>query len=227
MVNEEGITDLPPPVRRSLRRSGVVGRGIPAKVLVRQKGQILLRERWFPFTANEEYSLDPPEFEWRALTRIAGLPLVRAVDSLSDGRGRMHVRVLGLLTVVDETGPEMDQGALTRWLNETMWFPQVWATDAISWTPIDDQSAVGTVSAGGLSVEGEFRFDADDRFADFRADRYRSSDSDWEMTRWATPIVEHGRFGGVEVPARGYALWLLEENDLEYIRIRITDIRYE
>ncbi len=226
-VNDETIGDLPAPVRRSLRRSGVVGRQVPGRVTLRQRGEILLRDKWFPFTAGESYTVDPVGFEWKAMVKLGGLPLARAEDSFSDGQGRMHVRLLGAFTVVDETGPEMDQGALMRWLNETMWFPHVWATDTISWTPIDETSAVGRMSAGDLTVEAEFRFDGDGRLVDFRADRYRIEGSSSELAPWATPLSEHTRFDGVEVPSYGCAVWAPEDEDHEYIRIGITGIGYE
>lgn len=226
-IDEQTISNLPTPVRRSLHRSGVIGHSIPQRVTLHQRGQILLRERWFPFTADEGYTLDPPGFEWRAVVRLTGIPIARAVDSLADGRGRMHVRLFGLFTVVDEEGPEMDQGSLMRWLNETMWFPHVWATGLISWESIDDTAAVGAVSAGGTSVEAEFRFDSEGRLIDFRADRYRIGDAGAELVRWATPLTSHRRFGGIEVPSEGTALWAVDEGDLEYIRIRVDDVRHE
>lgn len=227
ILDEAAFEQLPSPVARNLRRAGVLGNPIPRRVRLRQRGEILLRERWLPFTADEVYTLDPPAFEWTAGIKRAGLPLARAKDSLAGGRGRMHVRLLNLFTVVDATGPEMDQGSLLRWLNETMWFPHVWATDVITWQPIDDVSAVGRVSVGGTTVEAEFRFDGEGRLLDFRADRHRIDGEVAALTPWRTPIAGHGRFAGIEVPNRGSALWELEPGDLEYIRLQITDIQYE
>ncbi len=225
-VTEERIAGLPVPVKRTLRRSGVVGAEVPTTVTLQQRGEILIRDRWLPFTADQDYTLDPPGFQWRATVRLAKLPVALAVDSLDAGKGWMHVRLFGVKTVVDETGSEMDQGALMRWLNETVWFPQVWATDLISWEPIDDTSAMGSVTVGGLTVSAEFRFDGEGRFVDFRADRYRATDRGFELDRWATPISAHASFGGFEVPSAGRAVWLLDSGELEYIRLQITDLHY-
>lgn len=225
-VTQERISDLPSPVRRSLRRSGVVGTEVPESVRLRQRGEILLRGRWFPFSADQSYTLDPPGFQWMARVTLARLPLALAEDTLDDGRGRMHVRVLGLISVVDATGPEMDQGSLMRWLNETMWFPQAWATDMIAWKPIDDTSAIGSLSADGLEVEAEFRFDAEGRLVDFRADRYRAVDGGFELAEWATPLSAHSSFAGLEVPSAGHASWILAGDENEYIRLQITDLHH-
>lgn len=227
VVTDEMLAELPPPVARSLRHSGVVGSKIPKTVAVRQTGEILLRGRWMPFTADEDYRVDSPWFRWRGMVKLAGVPIARANDSFDGRRGHMRVRLLGMVQVVDAAGPEMDQGALMRWLNETMWFPQVWATDVISWKPIDDTSALGAVTAGDLAVEAEFRFDTTGRLIDFRADRYQTIDSGFALTPWATPLTEHSRCNGIEVPSYGSAVWKNADQDLEYIRIRIADVAYE
>jgi len=227
-VTPEMIADVPNPVRRSLHRSGVIGCEVPATVTVRQRGQIRTGAdvRWLRFKATEQYHLDPPGFDWKASLKIAGMTLGRATDSLKDGHGRMHVRLLGLSTVVDASGPEIDQGSLMRWLNETMWFPAVWATDVISWEEIDDSSARGSVRVDGLTVGAEFRFDDDGRLVYFRADRYRDAELGYEMTPWSTPLTGHTRFNGIELPSSGSAVWSLADGDFEYIQIQVTDVRY-
>ena len=120
-VNEDLIAPLPAPVQRSLRRSGVVGREIPRSVVVRQKGRLRSapHSNWLAFTASETYDVAEPGFEWRAALKKGPVTVGRATDSLHAARGKMNVKLLGLLTVLDLTGPELDQGTLLRWLNET------------------------------------------------------------------------------------------------------------
>ena len=66
----------------------------------------------------------------------------------------MLVWPMGLFAGVDQTGPEMDQGVLVGWLNKTIWFPAILATDVMSWDSIDDKSAIGSVGVGDLPVKG-------------------------------------------------------------------------
>lgn len=229
IVTEAAVAELPEPVGRCLHRSGVVGRPVPNEVTVLQDGQIRTsaESKWLRFRAHETYTIDPPSFIWKAALKIGGLTLGRATDTLDAGRGRMHVRLLGLKDIVDATGAEMDQGSLIRWFNETMWFPAVWTTDLINWQPIDDASALGSLTVGDQTVEAEFRFDSDGRFVDFRADRYRDIGDGFEVRPWRTPITGHTRFNGIELPARGGGVWELDDGDFEYIQIRVTDVRYE
>ena len=222
------VGGLPVPVQRGLRRAGVIDRAVPAAVRVLQEGKIRTAAggRWLRFRAQEDYTLNPPGFVWNASLLAAGMRAGRATDSLVNGRGRMRVKLFGIFTVVDASGHEMDQGSLMRWLNESMWFPAVWATDAISWEPVDDHAAIGSVAVDGLTATAEFHFDDDGRLVDFRADRFRDVGSGFEMTPWSTPLVEHQNFHGVELPSAGSAVWTLEHDTFEYIRIRVTDVSY-
>ncbi|MGI9584340.1 MAG: DUF6544 family protein [Acidimicrobiia bacterium] len=228
VLTESMVADLPDPAHRAINRSGVVGMHIPDTVHVRQNGRIRSDRsgRWLRFTAAEQYTLDPPSFRWEAALRVAGVGVGRAIDSLDHGRGRMHVRVLGLFTAVDATGPEMDQGSVMRWLNETMWFPAVWATDTIKWEPIDRHRARATVAVAGLEATAVFHFDEHGRLVNFTADRYRDDHGVFAMTPWSTPLSDHRRFNGVELPAAGSALWTLDDGDFEYIQIDVSSIRY-
>jgi hypothetical protein len=226
-VDPERVAALPEPVRRSLTMSGALDRPIPTSVTLTQEGRIKTApdRGWLPFTAEETFPTDRPGFRWTASVRMLGLPVLRAIDQLADGRGSMRGRVIGLFTAFDETGPHMDQGALVRWLNETMWFPWVWATGLVSWEPVDDSTAVGTVDAGDTSARAEFRFDAEGRVFNFVADRSRGSGVG--LTPWSTPITSHRSFDGVELPAGGTAIWHLDEGDFAYIELEVTSLTFE
>lgn len=106
-----------------------------------------------------------------------------------------------------------------------MWFPAVWATDVISWESVDATTAIGSVSAGELSVSGEFRFSDAGLLVDFHADRYRDiGDAGFEATPWSTPIRSYRRFGGMELPASGGGVWHLDEGGFEYIQLIVTNV---
>jgi hypothetical protein len=227
-VTGESIAHLPEPVRRALYHAGVVGLPVPSTVSVIQEGRIrqAVDRGWISFSAVEEYDVATPGFVWNAALKKAGMPLGRVTDSLHDGHGRMLVRLLGMFTAVDATGVEIDQGSLMRWLNETMWFPAVWATDTISWDVGDTDTAVGSVQVGDSTARAEFRFDHVGRLVDFYGDRHRAVGTRFEMTAWSTPIGEHRQFNGVELPARGSAVWHLDSGPFEYIQIHATDVAY-
>jgi hypothetical protein len=225
VITDATIRPLPAPVQRCIRVSNVLDRRVPRSVMLRQKGRIRQAPdaRWLAFTAREIYSVDIPGFEWVATVRIGGVPLGRARDSLDSGRGAMRVKMLGIFPVVDATGPEMDQGSMMRWLNETMWFPGVWATDLFTWEAVDDTTAIGTVDHLGTPMSAEFRFDAAGRLVDFEADRHRDGVG---VQRWSTPISSHTHFGDLYLPQGGVAVWDPADEAFEYIEIEATSVEY-
>jgi hypothetical protein len=84
---------------------------------------------------------------------------VEARDRLIAGKGNMLIKLWSTLKVGDASGPELDQGALMRWLSEVPWFPQGFLHGSVKWTEIDAHSAKASVSYKGVEASGVFHFD--------------------------------------------------------------------
>jgi len=98
VVTEEMLADLPEPVRRHLRYTGVVGRPFPATIRLRQRGQIRPGpgQPWIPLDAEEYYSVQPPGFVWAGTARVGPFPVARARDMYAEGAGRLLVKAASL-----------------------------------------------------------------------------------------------------------------------------------
>jgi len=125
VITEANLATLPEPVQRWLRWAQVVGKPIPTTIHLKQTGRFKLSETggWMPFTAEETYTTDPPGFVWKTSMQMFPLVSIIGRDQYVDGHGSIQMRVLGIVPVADAAGPAMDQGALLRYLNETIWFP--------------------------------------------------------------------------------------------------------
>jgi hypothetical protein len=226
VITDADLERLPEPVARFLRHSRVVGSAVPAVVRARQRGRIRRTPdaSWIPVKAVEWYTTNPPGLLWKASARMAGVVPAGVTDVYLEGRGSMTVKVLGLFTLADQTGVEIDRASLLRWLQEAVWFPAVFATDAVSWGSIDDTSALVTIRDRGLTVSGEFRFAGDGRVVDFVGERFRDGDG---MRTWSTPFSDEViEAGGVLVPAAGSGLWHLPEGPFEYVQVAAETIDY-
>ena len=225
-VREGDLDGLPEPVRRWLRRSGVVGRPIPATVRLRQTGELRVGGGgWVPFTAEQYYSTSPPAFVWKARIRMAPGIEVVGTDSYVDGRGRLEMRLLGVVPVATDSGTAVDEADLLRFLNEIMWFPAGALIPEISWESVDEESARATITHRGVSGTATFSFDADGRLTTMVADRYdRESGA---VVPWSTPVQSYGEFAGVRIPASGEAVYARPGGDYSYIRLRITEVEYD
>jgi Family of unknown function (DUF6544) len=227
VVTEEMLTDLPGPVARYLRYTGVVGRPFPGTVWLRQKGRMRLApgQPWIPLDAEEHYSVQPPGFVWAGTARLGRLPVVRARDVYAGGQGRLLVKVASLWPVVDASGEQMDQGEMTRYLSEMIWFPAAFLAGNISFQAVDDSSARVTLTDHGRTATGTLFIDRQGRLTGFVAQRYRTPDASSPDT-WSTPMTGYGEFEGLQLPARGSAVYKLPGGDFEYIEVTLTGLRY-
>ena len=226
VVTETNLAGLPAPVQWWLRWSQVVGKERPATVRLRQEGRFRQAEdsAWVDFTAVEYYTTEPPGFVWKTTMRMLPLVTITGRDRYADSRGSIDMRLLSLIPVASVSGPALDQGALLRYLNETMWFPAAVLSPYITWEGIDANSAKATMSYGGVTAAATFIFDAEGRLVDMVAQRHDLSRGHLET--WSTPIHAYGEFGGIRVPTEGVGQWRYDTGDFTYIEVRITEIEY-
>jgi hypothetical protein len=224
MITEADLAGLPDPVQRWLRWAQVIGSAMPATVHLTQEGRFRLSESsaWMPFTAEESFTTEPPGFVWKTTMRLFPLVSIMGRDRYAGGKGSIDMRALGLIPVATASGPAMDQGALLRYLNETMWFPAAALSPYITWDAIDATSARATISDGGVMAAATFVFDEQGRPVDMVAERQDLARG--RLETWSTPLSAYGEFAGVRVPVEGTALWRYDTGDFPYIEVRITGL---
>jgi len=228
-VTDADLAPLPPPVRRWLEASGVVGRPIPSSVRLRQRG--LLRtapdQAWMPARAEQYFRTDEPGFVWRVRVRMFGVLPVAGRDAYRDGKGRMLIAAASLVPVVDAADEKIDHGTLLRYLGEMVWFPAAALRPYVRWEPIDDRSARAAMRYGGVEGSAVFTFDDEGRFVALDAERYLGGGAEAKRERWAVQATAWETRDGVLVPVRGDALWHLRDGDFSYYRWEITTLEYD
>lgn len=120
---------LPPPVARYLAH--VLGAERRDIRLARYQQSGTLRtdtsgERWMAFHASQIIAPRSREVLWGARVSLWGALHLRVRDSLMAGRGAGQLALLSAIPVAHASGdPEMDSGALHRFLAEAPWYPSV------------------------------------------------------------------------------------------------------
>lgn len=228
LVTEDMLADLPAPVQRYLNHTGVVGKPWVNSVHLKQSGRFRqgLERPWMPMTAVQSYTTYPPAFIWNARFKVAGLPLLRARDKYASGHGHMFGKLLGLFTVFDMRGEQLDQGAMLRYLGEMVWFPSAFLGENITWVAVDDYTAQVTLTDHGKSVSAFMYFDETGKVTNFTADRHREVDGEFSLDPWSTPVTKYGMMAGLYLPVCGQAVWNLPAGDFVYIEVEITEITY-
>ncbi|NJE25684.1 hypothetical protein E3E22_03415 [Thermococcus sp. MV5] len=228
VITEEDIQDLPEPVQRYLRYTQIIGKEEINTVRLKQGGYFRMKEdqKWMPITAEQYFRVDSTEFIWIAKVRAAPLLSIHAKDEFVEGKGNLVVKLLGLITVVDAKGNEVDHGELLRFLAECIWFPSAFLNDYITWESIDNTSAKATITYDGVSASAVFHFNEKGEVTRITAKRYMEVDGEFVLEDWEGQIVEYKVFNGVVVPNRVNIIWKLKTGDFCYDQIEIVDIEY-
>jgi hypothetical protein len=230
VVTEDGVARLPDPIRRYLHFCDAVGMPVPRTVRIRQEGHMRLRRggRWMPFTATQRFTTEPAGFVWEAGMRPLPFWTVHARDELTEGNGRMTVRPLPGWTLIDATGPQLSQSAAQRVLSEMIWFPGALTLPYVSWTPIDEGSAMATLTLGHTRASVTFHVSPGGYLSHTTADRYRAvGRGRYELTRWSTPIADYQAHSGVLVPLQAEAVWHDGPTPFTYFSATISNIHYD
>ncbi len=228
IVTADMLKDLPEPAQRYLNYTGVIGQPWINTVRVKYAGVFRLGadKPWMPIKAEQVYTTNPPGFHWKARLKMFGLWLAKGDDTYKAGHGHMFGKIAGLYTIFDARGPELDQGTMLRYLNETTWFPIALLSDYITWQAADDHAFDVTFTDCGKSVTARLIVDDSGRLINFVTRRYRENKGTYTLDTWTTPMTEYGVLAGLNLPIRGQAVWKLSTGDLPYADLTLTEVEY-
>lgn len=232
-VSFDKLAGLPAPVDRYFRRVLKDGQPMIRSARLVHEGQFRSRpgdDGWTSMKAVEYFSADPPGFVWDADIGVAPMMNVNVRDAYLDGKGSMRAAVLSLVPVLDARDRrELDSGALQRFLAEAAWIPTaLLPSDRLSWSPVDDTTAVAALTDGSRTVSVEFRFAKDGEITGvYTPARYREVNGAYEPTPWCGHWRTYEERNGMRIPLEAEVEWQLPEGNLPYWRARVTAVTYE
>ena len=176
-----------------------------------QAGDFRVGDTWYPFRARQEFSVEPAGFVWDAHIAMSRLMPVLVRDSYVGGAGSMRGEVLAVYPLVNQSNrPELDAGALQRFLAESVWFPSaLLPRQNLTWEPIDDRRARAALTDRHTTVSLEFRFnDAGDVTEIFAPDRFAENHGRYEPKPWVVTCSEYELHAGMRIPVRCEVAWV-------------------
>ena len=142
-VAEEDIAGLPSTVRHYLRAMGVVHRPRDWSFLAHFTGRFRLKGQgaWMPAEVWQYNSAVDVARIFHMRIDFAGLVPMVGRDVYLRGKGVMHGKLLGLVTVARSEGWETDLSELTTYLNDAVLMaPSMLLRPTVSFTDVDDRS---------------------------------------------------------------------------------------
>jgi hypothetical protein len=232
-VDLKTLDTLPAPVARMLRTVLTEGQPMIAGARVRHRGTFNMGEaadNWRPFTSDQRVVTRRPGFDWDA--RISMFPGIaaRVHDAYVAGEGILFASLFGLIPVMDATGgPGVAEGELMRFFAETAWYPTaLMPGQGVTWSPVDDRSADGTLTDGDLRITLRFTFGDEGFIERVRAvSRGRTVGDRVVPTPWEGQFWDYAVQDGMRIPLEGEVSWILPEGAKPYWRGRIEHAEYE
>lgn len=231
-MSEADLTGLPDAAQRYLRFAEVAGRPADWSFQLHSRGRFRLRQGW-PWMPCEAWQYNARPGVARVFhMRIdaAGLVPMSGRDSYLSGRGRMHGRLLDLVTVARGSGPEYDVSELVTFLNDAVILaPSMLLRLPVSWSAAGDGCFDVTLADRGHRVSARVFLDDWGAVCDFSTDdRYRDAPGGPVRARWSTPVQGWREVDGRRLPSSASATWHLPDGPLTYAEFtfRPGDISY-
>ncbi len=232
-VDFSSLAALPPPVSRYFRRVLPEGQHLICSAGMRQFGQLRTApqdKRWFAFGAREDIVPAAKGFVWDARIRLPFGAHLRVLDSSIAGSASGRISLLSVFPLGTDAGtPELNAGALHRYLAEAVWCPTALLPQSgVEWTAIDEQSALATLCAGDVQVSLEFRFNAAGEVSGiYTSGRFARMSGEYKLLPWEGHFNDYQRISGILVPGHGEVGWHVD-GQLEIVwKGDILDIQYD
>lgn len=199
----ELLTDLPVAARRYLLHAIQPGTVLKTTVRLRLDGQMRPREGASRTHLTAEEVLNPFQgLIWKARLKVGPVP-IRVTDTYLQGRGSLRVRILDLLPVRIERGPEIARSSRHRAVAESVWIPSILLPSSrVRWSEIDEYRATATVSTDREDVP--ITLTVDDAGSLKRLDMMRYGNvgvPQWQLIPYGFEVKEERTFGGYTIPS--------------------------
>jgi hypothetical protein len=220
-MTKPGDQLLPPPVQRYFDLVLPEGYRTIKTVKLAHGGffKTAPKNNWIKIRGKQFFRTAEPAFEWVGRTSI-----FRAIDKFEKGRGSLRVLLLGILPIVRESGPQVDQGELLRWLCEGIWFPTMFLpSDKLQWHPVDEYHAKLTYQYGNMDLGMDISFNERGEIIRLETMRYKDKD---KLERWIGTASDYMEVDGFRVPRQIGAAWAAEEGEFQYVNFYVEHLEY-
>lgn len=230
-VSFKDFENLPAPVARYFRFAMKEGQPVIKTARIRHAGEFNLNGKWIPFESEQHFSANPPAFVWDAKMRMNPLVNIRVRDDYSGGQGSMTAKIFVAFTLVnaDSSDEKLAQGALLRFLAESVWLPTaLLPRENLQWSPIDENRALAILTDSGVTVSLEFIFGEKGEITGiFSPSRFKEVDGEYKKFPWAGRFWSYEERGGMMIPIEGEVEWQMPEGAEPYWRGRIVEAEFD
>ncbi len=222
---EEMVAGLPDPARRYFLHAIRPGTPLATRMYWGYTGEIRPGKTmpWLSLSA-EQIIVKERGFVWKA-TAGKGPLFLTGADYYLDGEGRMRIALLGLLPVVNASGPDLSKSALARLQMESMALPSALLPGPnVRIEEVDANRFRALMTLHGETTPLTLAVDQAGRVTEFALPRWGdlTDDGSFRYIPYGGFTDEERSFGGYTIPSRLRAGWWFGTDQyLEVIKLRL------
>ena len=232
-VDYASLKDLPIPVQKYFRYVLTDGQSFIKTIWLEQIGKLKVTPKsndWSVFKATQIISQGSVSFLWDAKINIAPLIHVQVRDSLIESIGSGNVYLMSAISVgSDKDKPELNSGALYRYLAEAVWHPTALLPQSgVIWESVDENKAIAHFTKFNMSIALEFSFnDLGEITGIYTNNRYGKFGNRYAKYPWEGRFSDYKEFNGIKIPTKGEVGWHLPDGWWMFWKGNIVDAKFE
>jgi hypothetical protein len=230
ILTEADIQNLPQAIQKYIRYTGCIGNDKVRNFRAEFKGRIRSKpsDTFMPLNSVQYNFFYEPKRLFYITAKKMGIP-VRGIHIYAERKARMLIKILGLFTVTDAKGTEMDQSETVTVFNDMCFMAPASLTDKkITWKEIDNKSIIAKFKNGNIEISATLYFDENGGLANFISnDRYETTDGrTYRNYPWLTPVTEYRDINGYRLPSAAKLIYRYPEEDFCYGEFNLVNIEY-
>lgn len=224
---------LPQPVKTYFKMALMQAEKPIKHVHLCQQGSLKIQPKarqWSNFLAQHFATPHPTAFLWDAKIKIAPGTHIRVRDAYSGGVGSGHVSFCSAFTVAhDSDNPELNAGALFRYLAEAVWYPTALLPQfGVTWQALDEHRAVAHLTESNQKIALEFKFNQKGEITGiYTEDRFCKIGNEFFRYPWEGRFSNYKLIHGFRIPTEAEVGWHLPEGWWLFWKATIVSVEYE
>lgn len=230
ILTDADIQHLPAAVQKYIRYTGSIGKYKVRNFRAQFKGGIRSKpgDEFMKLTSVQYNFMDIPTRIFYIVAKKKGIP-AKGIHVYKNGKAYMLVKVLGLFTVVDAKGQEMDQGETVTVFNDMCFMAPATLIDRnIEWNELDDKTVEAAFTNGDITIRATLFFNDRGELVNFISrDRYETTDGKtYNNYPWLTPVTSYKDMNGYRLPSGAKLIYEHPEGEFCYGEFELVSIEY-
>lgn len=230
ILMEKDVQHLPLIVQKYLHYSGSIGKEKVTSYRVEFKGGIRSKatDDFMPLRSIQYNFKDEPTRLFYIVARKKGIPAM-GIHIYKQQKAMMLVKILGIFTVVNARGKEMNQAETVTVFNDMCFMAPATLIDRnIQWREIDKLTVDAKYTNGNITIGARLFFNEKGELVNFLSnDRYETADGkNYQNYPWLTPVTNYRDINGYRLPSEAKLIYRHPDEDFCYGEFSLVNIEY-